>query len=146
MTSRKEIDLNHKIVMDASPPSLHAWDPIQGRGLSFRPSPACACCHVQQSSVGGGRERRRRSETAMTRRPAGGALGRLCLLSASRAAGVPLGRLLPRRRRRWGAYRALGHHERREERLDKMRRGKGWETLDKNEGILAFSCDPSPLD
>ena len=130
MTSRKEIDLNHKIAMDASPPSLHAWDPIQGRGLSFRPSPACACCHAQQSSVGGERERRRRSETAMTRRPAGGALGRL----------------LPRRRRRWGAYRALGHHEQREERLDKMRRGKGWETLDKNEGILAFSCDPSPLD
>ena len=77
MPSRKQIDFYHKIAMDASPPSLHTWDPIQGRGSSFLPSPTWACCHVPinrawpKANGRGGRD----PGWPLTRRLAGGALG-----------------------------------------------------------------------
>ena len=54
--SRKGIDLNHKIAMEASPPSLPAWDLIPHHGLFFPLSPASACCHAPSATQGDRRD------------------------------------------------------------------------------------------
>jgi len=77
MPSRKQIDFYHKIAMDASHPSLHAWDSIQGRDWSFLPSPTRVCFHAPATELAEGEgERRTRSGVAVDEETGGRSSGR----------------------------------------------------------------------